>query len=138
MPGGGADLGFVAVAVVVAAVIWYSARRRWRMAVARTEEVRRLAWFAAEEAARAEAEAVALAYMAPSLPSSLAPDDGGAEGGDEIEVGNWAMPPPLVQVLPQCAVCYRHTTTRCSRCKAVRYWYVGLLMCFLVGIFVEF
>lgn len=128
MPGG-ADLGFVAVAVVAAAVIWFLGRRKWRMAVARRQEVRRLAWLAAEEAARAEAEAAALAYMVPPFAPSPAVDDDGADAGREIRAGDWAMPPPPAQVLPpQCAVCYRHTTTRCSRCKAVRYWYVGLLI----------
>lgn len=134
MPGFGADLGFVAVAVVVAAAaaIWYSTRQRWRMAVTRREEVRRLAWLAAEEARRAEAEAATLAYVAPSLASPLVVDDDGGASGvrGRIGVGDWGMlPAQAIPVLPpQCAVCYRHTTTRCSRCKAVRYWYVGFLI----------
>lgn len=132
MPGFGADLGFVAVAVVVVTAILFSARRRWRMAVARREEVRRLAWLAAEEARRAEAEAAALAYVAPPLASpKVADDHGGASSGQgKIEVVNWGMPPvPAIPVLPpQCAVCQRHTKTRCSRCKAVRYWYAGFLI----------
>jgi ubiquitin carboxyl-terminal hydrolase 36/42 len=33
-----------------------------------------------------------------------------------------------VSELYQCAVCYSPTTMRCSRCKAVRYWFV---FCFL-------
>lgn len=126
MPGDRVDLGFAAVAVAIATVIWFLAKRRWRMAVARREEVRRLAWLAAEEAARAEAEAAALAYVAPSFSSALAADDDGVGGGDEIRVGDWASPPLMAPMLsPQCAVCYRETRTRCSRCKAVRYWYVG-------------
>jgi ubiquitin carboxyl-terminal hydrolase 36/42 len=34
-----------------------------------------------------------------------------------------------VSELYQCAVCYSPTTMRCSRCKAVRYWFV---FCFLL------
>ncbi|ONK75597.1 uncharacterized protein A4U43_C03F18570 [Asparagus officinalis] len=86
------------------------------MAVVRREEVRRLAWLAAKEAARAEADT--LAYMVPPFAPSPAVDDDGADAGREIRVGDWAMPPPPAQVLlPQCVVCYRHATTRCSRCK---------------------
>ncbi|XP_072982388.1 ubiquitin carboxyl-terminal hydrolase 17-like [Typha latifolia] len=70
-------------------------RRRWRLAAARREEVMRLAALAAEEAdaARAEEEAAAVTYAAISLG----------------------------QRLTQCAFCFSPTTTRCSRCKAVRY-----------------
>lgn len=58
----------------------------------------RLAFLAAEETAWAQEEAV-LTYH----PMATAAADGGG-------------PRP-----PQCAVCYSPTTTRCSRCKAVRY-----------------
>lgn len=57
--------------------------------------MRRLAALAAEEAERAEKEA-SLAYV------------WGSVGEKEIE-------------RPRCAVCFSPTTTRCSRCKAVRY-----------------
>lgn len=36
-----------------------------------------------------------------------------------------------VQRLYQCAICFAPTTTRCSRCKAVRYWLVGLALVFI-------
>lgn len=61
----------------------------------------RLLVLAAEEAARAELEAAA---------------EYGATAGAAVAI-------------QQCAVCYCPTTTRCSRCKAVRYWSVYLI-CF--------
>uniref|UniRef100_A0A1D1Y437 ubiquitinyl hydrolase 1 n=1 Tax=Anthurium amnicola TaxID=1678845 RepID=A0A1D1Y437_9ARAE len=80
------------------------ARRKWRLAAARREEVRRLVLLAAEEAARAEIEAtyeyrnrLDYEYSPPS-----------------------AAPPPST-AKPVCAVCHTPTTNRCSRCKAVRY-----------------
>lgn len=85
--------------LVVGPVLALVVRRRWRLAVARREEVQRLVLLAAEEAERAEMEA-ALAYSAESA-----------------AVGT--------SVRPVCAVCFSPTTTRCSRCKAVRYWSVG-------------
>lgn len=60
--------------------------------------MRRLAALAAEESERAEEEA-SLVYVWGSVVEK------------EIE-------------RPRCAVCFSPTTTRCSRCKAVRYWLV--------------
>lgn len=84
-------------ACVVAPVIGFLIRRKWRLAVTRNEEIKRLLALAAEEAARAELEASA-GYSASSAV-------------------------PISTTYHQCAVCYSPTTTRCSRCKAVRYWY---------------
>ncbi|KAI4321109.1 hypothetical protein MLD38_034529 [Melastoma candidum] len=72
-------------------------RREWRKSVSRGEEVRRLLVLAKEEAARAELEA-SYGY-----------------GG----YGDVFSPQPPRDYF--CAVCYCPTTTRCSRCKAVRY-----------------
>lgn len=80
---------------VVFPVICLVIRRKWRLSVARKEEINRLLVLSSEEAFRAELEASAR-YSS----SSFTP------------LGH------------QCAVCYSPTTTRCSRCKAVRYWYV--------------
>lgn len=93
-------LGFALVALVLGPLLALVARRRWRRAAARRAEVMRLALLAAEEAARAE-EALWLGCRSPL------PVVGG--GGPKMAV---------------CAVCRSPTTTRCSRCKAVRYWYV--------------
>ncbi|XP_068313355.1 ubiquitin carboxyl-terminal hydrolase 16-like isoform X2 [Pyrus communis] len=91
------DLGFrslVLVACFLAPVIgFFVVRRKWRLANARREEIRRLLVLAKEEAARAEFEVTA-GYGAASV----------------AEIKG-----------PYCVVCYCPTTTRCARCKAVRY-----------------
>lgn len=91
-------LGFqnLVLAVCLAVpVIVLVARRKWQLSVARNEEIKRLLILASEESARAELEAA-------------------------VEYGS-----AVVTVSPnQCAVCFFPTTTRCARCKAVRYWYV--------------
>lgn len=94
------NLGFssqVLVVCLVVPVIFFVIRRKWRLAVARKEEIKRLLILASEEAVRAELEASS-GYVAVS---------------------------PVVRDY-QCAVCYCPTVTRCARCKAVRYWYVIL------------
>uniref|UniRef100_A0A2P2L7B7 ubiquitinyl hydrolase 1 n=1 Tax=Rhizophora mucronata TaxID=61149 RepID=A0A2P2L7B7_RHIMU len=91
------DLGFSSLVLVICVlfpVVSFVIRRKWRLAVARKEEIRRLLVLASEEAARAEFEAN-ISYAAVSVPVSR---------------NNY-----------QCAVCYRPTTTRCARCKSVRY-----------------
>ncbi|GLT93728.1 hypothetical protein SLE2022_115050 [Rubroshorea leprosula] len=90
------DLGFSSLVLVVSLVlpvISFVIRRKWRLAVARKEEIKRLLVLAAEEAARAELEA-SLGY------------------GAAVTVSTGYQ---------QCAVCYSPTPTRCARCKAVRY-----------------
>ncbi|KAK9162851.1 hypothetical protein Syun_003753 [Stephania yunnanensis] len=91
------DLGFPGLVFVflffVGPIFGFAIRLKWRKAVGRKREVMRLVAMASEEAARAELEAAA-------------------------ELGAVA-----VARQTQCAVCYRPTTTRCSRCKAVHYWY---------------
>ncbi|XP_043712601.1 ubiquitin carboxyl-terminal hydrolase 16-like isoform X2 [Telopea speciosissima] len=93
------DLGFTDlilvffVFVVVPVVgLGFFVRRKWKLAVARREEIKRLLVLASEEAARAELEAA-------------------VEYGAAVSVAREF----------QCAVCFCPTTTRCSRCKAVRY-----------------
>lgn len=92
-------LGFQSLVLVVcfvAPVIGFVVRRKWRLALSRKEEIRRLVILASEEAARAELEAAAEYGVVSAVPLSN-----------------------------QCVVCYFPTTTRCARCKAVRYWYVN-------------
>lgn len=89
------DLGFSSLVLVVSfifPVIALIIRRKWRRAVARKEEIKRLLILASEEAARAEFE---------------------ASYGYNTTV--------YATQHPQCAVCFSPTTTRCARCKAVRY-----------------
>ncbi|XP_022732824.1 ubiquitin carboxyl-terminal hydrolase 16-like [Durio zibethinus] len=89
------DLGFSSLVLVVSFVlplIGFFIRRKWRLSVARQAEIKRLLILASEEDARAELEA-SLGYGAVSISRNYY----------------------------QCAVCYCPTTTRCARCKAVRY-----------------
>ncbi|KAL9234685.1 hypothetical protein vseg_009524 [Gypsophila vaccaria] len=94
------DLGFRIVAVVifvVFTVIGVVLRRKWRLEVARREEISRLIVLAAEEAARAELESSAGYSVAAS---------------------------PVVAAASShrvCAVCYASTSNRCARCKSVHY-----------------
>ncbi|GMH00244.1 hypothetical protein Nepgr_002083 [Nepenthes gracilis] len=90
------DLGFrvAALALVVGLpVIGFVIRRKRRIAAARREEIKRLLALASEEAAWAEQEATISDCAAPVSSSQL----------------------------HLCAVCFSPTTTRCARCKAVRY-----------------
>ncbi|CAI0406005.1 unnamed protein product [Linum tenue] len=90
------DLGFsslVLAAVCLAfPVVTLLIHRKWRLAVARNEEINRLLVLASEEAVRAELEAT-VSYS----------------------------PVPVSRNVYQCFVCYSPTTTRCAQCKAVRY-----------------
>ncbi|KAK8950690.1 Ubiquitin carboxyl-terminal hydrolase 16 [Platanthera zijinensis] len=91
--------------VLVAFFVFSSAlaliiRRKWKLAEIRRAEVVRLVRLAAAEAEMAEKEAASVMYEAEK------PFPAFAGWG----IGN-----------PNCAVCQSPTTTRCSRCKAVRY-----------------
>ncbi|XWS25369.1 hypothetical protein CRYUN_Cryun27aG0062900 [Craigia yunnanensis] len=89
------ELGFSSVVLVVSFVlplIGFFIRWKWRLSVARQAEIKRLLVLASEEAARAELEA-SVGYGTISISRNY----------------------------HQCAVCYCPTTTRCARCKAVRY-----------------
>ncbi|XP_010525656.1 PREDICTED: ubiquitin carboxyl-terminal hydrolase 16-like [Tarenaya hassleriana] len=88
------DLGISSLALVLCLVvplIGFVVRRQWRLTARRREEIRRLLIRASEEAARAELEA-SLVYASASVSN-----------------GNY------------CPVCYVPATTRCAKCKAVRY-----------------
>ncbi|XP_074559204.1 ubiquitin carboxyl-terminal hydrolase 16-like [Curcuma longa] len=87
-------------------VVAFVVRRRWRLVTARQEEVRRLAYLAAQEAALAEMEVMA-AY---SVTSSV-----GAYSSYSASVARELAAPP------ECAVCSIPANARCARCKAVRY-----------------
>ncbi|XP_024450971.2 ubiquitin carboxyl-terminal hydrolase 16 isoform X2 [Populus trichocarpa] len=98
------DLGFSSLVVLVFCVVvipvgWFVIRCKWRGVVARKEEIKRLMVLAAEEAARAEFEAT-VSYS--TVPVSY--------GTVPVSKNNY-----------QCVVCFCPRTTRCSRCKAVRY-----------------
>lgn len=101
-------LGFESLFLVFIAAIGFFIRRKWLLSVARKAEIKRLLVLAAEEAARAELEASAGYGYSYSYSHSPA---------DLVSV---AAP---ISTNYQCAVCYSPTTTRCARCKAIRYWY---------------
>ncbi|MBA0855146.1 hypothetical protein Goshw_009800 [Gossypium schwendimanii] len=89
------DLGFSSLVLVLSLLlplIGFFVRRKWQLSVARQAEIKRLLILASEEAARVELEAT-IEYGAVSI--------------------SWNY--------HQCAVCYCPTTTRCARCKGVRY-----------------
>ncbi|XP_010266094.1 PREDICTED: ubiquitin carboxyl-terminal hydrolase 17-like [Nelumbo nucifera] len=89
------DLGFsylVLLFFFFTPIFGFVIRRKWRIAVARQEEIRRLMELASEQEERAALEA-AVEYGAISVSARQS----------------------------LCAVCYCPTTTRCAQCKAVRY-----------------
>lgn len=111
-------LGFESLFLVFIAAIGFFIRRKWLLSVARKAEIKRLLVLAAEEAARAELEASAGYGYSYSYSHSPA---------DLVSV---AAPAAPISTNYQCAVCYSPTTTRCARCKAIRYWYFFFLFLF--------
>ncbi|XP_031497385.1 ubiquitin carboxyl-terminal hydrolase 16 [Nymphaea colorata] len=142
MPGNG-DLGlpgFLLVLVVVPFVS-FLVRRKWRQAEARKQEIRRLLILASEESARAELTA-ALEYRASSsLAFSPPPPIATTFTVNAVPAvafsSSFSSSPSLstntatttssssvassAAAANVCAVCFEPTSTRCSRCKAVRY-----------------
>ncbi|KAI8548383.1 hypothetical protein RHMOL_Rhmol07G0269900 [Rhododendron molle] len=130
----GRDLGFpylvVFLVLVGQVVIGFLVRRRWRRSAGRREEIKRLLVMAAEEedAARAEEAAAARAELEASA--------GYASNLISAPYASSLISAPLQY---QCAVCFSPTTTRCARCKSIRYWYgeisVGIiaLVCDILG-----
>ncbi|KAI3965275.1 hypothetical protein MKW92_010227 [Papaver armeniacum] len=90
-------------------------RRKWRIAEERNMEILRLMALAAEEDRRVEFEA-SLEYGGYS--SLVSPPATSSTWSSAASV-NSPLPAPPPQY--QCALCYAPTTTRCSRCKSVRY-----------------
>nr|CAB3457289.1 unnamed protein product [Digitaria exilis] len=124
--------GAVALLVAVALMALGMAASGWlQRAEARREEVRRLAWQAAEEVEIAEREE-AYCYgqyggafvHAPDVPEApqlwTAPEVPPSPKAPEDDVAAAASPPAGKGV---CAMCARPTTLRCKRCKSVKYWY---------------
>ncbi|GAB2271416.1 ubiquitin-specific protease [Dionaea muscipula] len=101
------DLGFQFAFLlwfVIFPAIGFVIRRKWRIAVARREEIRRLLALASEETARAELEATGYGYG--GFPTGLA----------SVSAYSQSQAPSS-----HCVVCFTPTTNRCARCKAVRY-----------------
>ncbi|KAG6485248.1 ubiquitin carboxyl-terminal hydrolase 15-like [Zingiber officinale] len=89
------------VVFLVGPLLAFVVQRKWRLAMARQEEVRRLAFLAAQEAIQAEAEAMK-AYVATSAAAMIAEKES-----------------PVSP--PECPVCLGPAMARCGQCKAVRY-----------------
>ncbi|KAL9682843.1 hypothetical protein QQ045_014653 [Rhodiola kirilowii] len=114
-------------------VIGYVIRRKWRFAVAKEVEIKRLMLLAAEEAARAELEAEEVGYYADVGLKKAAfgygrevPVQKGSfvycpEVTEKAKCAEVAEKAKCAEVAYQCAVCLSPTTTRCSRCKSIRY-----------------
>lgn len=128
------DLGLrvvvAAFLVLLGPLLGFVFRRKWRHALARREEIDRLLVLASEEAARAELEAAkeyGFEYSGYSF-GSVVEDEVPAAVPTPAPVSSPLTSVPVVtrQVPYQCAQCFSPASTRCSRCKAVRYWYVDL------------
>lgn len=91
-----ADVPALFLVLVVLPLVAYVLLGKWGEATKKSQRVSLLAQLAAEEARRAETMAVA--DVIPAVSSS--------KNG-----------------LHLCARCFSPATTRCSRCKSVRYWY---------------
>lgn len=91
-----ADIAALLLVLVVLPLVTYILLGIWNETSKKKARICMLAQLAAEEALRVEAMASA----------------------DVIPAG-----PSLKTVFHECARCFAPATTRCSRCKSVRYWY---------------
>lgn len=89
-------LVIVAILLIFGAVVRY----KWKNAASKKEEILRLLAAASQEEAEIAKLEVFDVYKSPPPPP----------------------PQPQIQKRYYCAVCYSASTTRCSQCKAVRYW----------------
>ncbi|KAL4556482.1 hypothetical protein LXL04_039137 [Taraxacum kok-saghyz] len=118
------SLVVLVVIFVILPVVGFVIRRKLRHAAARNEEIKKLLIFASEEAARAEIEATDGYFFTANTSSSIPPPNSAWAPAPESA---WVQPRasvPLVSSLKppyQCAVCFSPTSTRCAKCKAVRY-----------------
>lgn len=99
------------VVVFIFPILFFVARQKWRISKARKEEIGRLVVYASEEAHRAEDEHLKLYTTELEIAGGFSFCD------DDVAVGGGGDGVPRL-----CAMCYSPTTTRCSRCKSVRYW----------------
>lgn len=96
-----ADIPVLFLVLVVLPLVAYILLGKWSEAAKKRERISLLAQVAAEEALNAEAMAAGNAI--PLMSSSTSG-------------------------LHMCARCFAPATTRCARCKSVRYWYVLFLV----------
>nr|GEU85376.1 ubiquitin carboxyl-terminal hydrolase 16-like [Tanacetum cinerariifolium] len=128
------DLGLSNLVVLVfffliLPLIAFIVRRKWRHALQRSEEVKRLLALEREEADRAEFET----FYRSSSPVSDSdfgwrstvsvsePVRSQVRVADAVTVRLGVKDEVVVKGVYQCAVCFSPTNTRCARCKAARY-----------------
>lgn len=102
-----ADIPILFLFLVVFPLVAYVLLGKWSESTKKRDRISLLAHMAAEEALRAEATATDCAL------SMITATNNGVHA---------------------CARCFSPATTRCSRCKAVRYWYVCFLLAYQVYI----
>lgn len=105
-------LGFQGLVYVLLVLGFVVIRQVWRNAEAKKEEVMRLVQDTAMAEMEASTTAAAFASASEASVSSVS-------ASFDLD----SLPVSASQGY-QCAVCYSPTTMRCSRCKAVRYWFV--------------
>jgi ubiquitin carboxyl-terminal hydrolase 36/42 len=91
-----ADIPVLFLVLVVLPLVAYILLGKWTESAKKRERISLLAQLAAEEACRAEV--MATTHVIPPMSTS--------KNGIQV-----------------CARCFSPATTRCSRCKSVRYWY---------------
>lgn len=103
-----ADLPILFLVLVVLPVVTYILLGKWGESSKKTERINLLAQLAAEEALGAEAMAAAATVALPTpIPLVASP---------------CSSSPISKNGFHECARCLSPATTRCSRCKSVRYW----------------
>lgn len=115
--------------LVVLPLVIYIFLGKWNEAAKKKGRVSVLAQQAAEEAFRVESMAAANVFPPVPIPVPLPSNSLHQSASIPLpnnSVNQVASVPsvPLPSTsLHQCARCYGPATTRCSRCKSVRYWY---------------
>lgn len=106
-------LGFQGAVYLLLLLGFLVIRQVWKNAEAKKEEIVRLR----EDTAMAEME---IASAAAAYGGGAVDDVADVSFSDGLNLN-----PESVSQWYQCALCYSPTTMRCSRCKAVRYWFVS-------------
>jgi ubiquitin carboxyl-terminal hydrolase 36/42 len=118
----------VMAAVALVALAAAVAHGWLRRSEARREEVRRLAWHAAEEAEVAErAESYCYGQYGGLLMASDLSEAPLLWTATPVAPAEASPSPPAPPAAGKrvCAMCSRQTTLRCKRCKSINYWSVG-------------
>lgn len=122
-----ADVPVLFLVLVVLPLVAYVLLGKWSETAKKRERISLLSQLAAEEALRVEA--VPSVSVSPLVPTSIN-EFHASTSKNEFNV------PALKNEFPAstsksgfqlCARCFAPATTRCSRCKSVRYWYISVL-----------